>query len=383
MSKIAFISTNKSAWGGSEYLWYQTAIRCSVSGHKVVAGVPRWKSLPGELDLLKQNDIELYFTTDVSSSKKLLNRLMPSGKQFSYNDDGYKFLTEFSPDLTVINQGGNWGGIDLMDFCKREGLKYVTISQAANEAKWPDDKASLKLCTGLRNAEMNFYVSHANIRLTELQSAGTIKNAKVVFNPYNVSYDSNPEYPETSNGYRMANVARHEFFPKGQDILFQVLNEKKWRERNLLVSLYGKGEHSGSVKRLKDHFHLDNVKIEGHISPEEIWKTNHALILASRYEGLPLALVEAMLCSRVPIVTSVSGNPEVVSDNENGFLAKAATPEFLDEAMERAWQRREDWKEIGIVAGNSIREKVPKDPIAYMYDEISEILSSENINILS
>ena len=106
------------------------------------------------------------------------------------------------------------------------------------------------------------------------------------------------------------------------------------------------------------------------------------MILASRYEGLPLALVEAMLCGRVPVVTSVSGNPEVVSDNENGFLAKAATPEFLDEAMERAWNRKEDWKEMGIIAGKSIREKVPKDPIAYMCDEISAILTSENINTL-
>lgn len=372
MAKIAFVTTNKSAWGGSEYLWFQTAIRCSVSGNKVIAGVPRWKSLPDELELLKQNDIELFVTTDVPGSKKILNRLLPSGMQLSYKDDGYKFLTKFKPDLTVINQGGNWGGIELMDFCSRNGLKYVTISQAANEAKWPDDQSGIKLSSGLRKAEINYYVSHANILLTELQSASRIDNAKVVFNPFNVSYDSNPPYPETESGYRIANVARHEFFPKGQDILFRVLNEKKWRERNLTVSLYGKGEHSGSVKRLKDHFRLDNVKIEGHVPPEEIWKTNHALVLASRYEGLPLALVEAMLCSRVPIVTSVSGNPEVVSDNVNGFLARAATPEFLDEALERAWQRRESWKDMGIIAGRFIREKVPKDPIAFMCDEISK-----------
>ncbi len=370
MGKIAFVTTNKSAWGGSEYLWYQTAIRFSVSGHKVIAGVPRWKSLPGELDLLRDNDIDVKFTTDVSSIKKIVNRIVPSRNQLSYMNDGYKFLNDFRPDLTVINQGGNWGGIDLMEFCSGSGLKYVTISQAANEAKWPDDNSSLKLMSGLRKAEMNYYVSNANIRLTELQSAARIDKARVVFNPFNVRYSYDPPYPDVNSGFRIANVARHEFYPKGHDILFCVLNEKKWRDRNLIVSLYGKGEHSNSVKRLKDYFRLDNVKIEGHVSPEEIWKTNHALILASRYEGLPLALVEAMLCSRVPVVTSVSGNPEVITDNENGFLAKAATPEFLDEALERAWQSRDNWKEIGVKAGKSIREIVPADPIAYMYDEI-------------
>lgn len=370
MGKIAFVTTNKSAWGGSEYLWYQTAIRFSVSGHKVIAGIPRWKSLPGELDLLRDNEIKISFTTDVSSIKKIVNRVIPAGNQLSYKNDGYKFLLEFAPDLTVVNQGGNWGGIDLMEFCSGAGLKYVTISQAANEAKWPDDNSSLKLMSGLRKAEMNYYVSRANIKLTELQSASKIENAKIIFNPFNVSYSFEPPYPDVQGGFRIANVARHEFYPKGQDVLFCVLNEKKWRERNLIVSLYGKGEHSSSIKRLKDHFRLDKVKIEGHVSPEEIWKTNHALILASRYEGLPLALVEAMLCSRVPIVTSVSGNPEVITDNENGFLAKAATPEFLDEALERAWKQRDNWKEIGVKAGKSIREIVPADPIAFMYDEI-------------
>ena len=373
MSKVAFVTTNKSAWGGSEYLWFQTAIRFSVSGHKVVAGVPRWKTLPGELDLLRDNEIQVNFTTDVSGIKKFVNRVIPAGKQLSYKHDGYKFLRDFAPDLTVINQGGNWGGIDLMEFCYTEGLKYVTISQAANEAKWPDDNSSLKLMTGLRKSEMNYYVSKANIFLTELQSASKIDNARIIFNPFNVSYSFDSPYPDVQGSFRIANVARHEFYPKGQDMLFCVLDDKKWRERNLIVSLYGRGEHSNSLKRLKDHFRLDNVKIEGHVSPEEIWKTNHALILASRYEGLPLALVEAMLCSRTPIVTSVSGNPEVIIDNETGFLAKSATPEFLDEALERAWQQRENWKDIGMKAGKSIRDIVPADPIAYMYDEIMSL----------
>lgn len=373
MKRIAFITTNKSAFGGSEYLWMQTAVRCAVSGMDVTAGVPRWKNLPSELDQLRANGIALNFTTDVSKAKKLINRMLPSRMQMSYGSDGYRFLTDFKPDLTVINQGGNWGGIDVMEFCAQNGLKYVTISQAANEAKWPDDISSLKLASGLRKAAMNYYVCNANILLTELQSASKITHAKVVYNPFNVKHDYSPDYPDASGGLRMANVARHEIYPKGHDILFTVLSDRKWKERDLTVSLYGKGEQSGSVKRLKEHFGLSNVRIEGHISPEEIWRTNHALILPSRYEGLPLALVEAMLCKRVSVVTAVSGNTEVIRDNVNGFLARATTPEFLDEAMERAWSRRSDWKEMGIVAGDDIRKTVPADPVGHMCNELMSI----------
>ncbi len=375
MKKVAFVTTNKSAWGGSEYLWYQTAIRFAVKGCRVAAGVPRWKLLPKELQHLEDNGIELVFTTDVPGMTKFMGRFGRFFKRFDIKDYGYNFLSSFKPDLVIINQGGNWGGIELMDFCKNNGLKYVTISQAANEAKWPDDKSSVKLAECLHASAMNYFVSKANIHLTEYQSASRIENAKVIFNPFNVRYDYSPPYPDTKGGFFIANVARHEIYPKGQDILFQVMSDKKWKERNITLRLYGKGEHSGSVKRLKENFRLDNVKIEGHVSPEEIWAGNHALVLASRYEGLPLALVEAMLCARVPVVTSVSGNPEVVDDNMNGFLAASATPYHIDEALERAWQQRDKWEELGLKASSQIRNIVPKDPIDHFYKEVSEILN--------
>ena len=113
--------------------------------------------------------------------------------------------------------------------------------------------------------------------------------------------------------------------------------------------------------------------MEGHVNPSGIWKKNHALILTSRYEGLPLALVEAMLCKRTGIVTNVSGNPEVIIDNETGFLAKAAVPEFVDEALERAWSRRNEWEEIGIKANKYIKSIVSEDPIDSFFKEIESL----------
>lgn len=192
-------------------------------------------------------------------------------------------------------------------------------------------------------------------------------------NPFNVEYENTFEYPEVKDNYFLACVARLEFYAKGHDILFQVLNEEKWKKRNLIVNLYGKGEHINSVKKLIKYFNLEKVIMEGHVNPSDIWKKNHALILTSRYEGLPLALVEAMLCRRTGIVTNVSGNPEVIIDNETGFLAKAAVPEFVDEALERAWSRRNEWEEIGIKANKFIKSIVPEDPIESFFKEIESL----------
>jgi hypothetical protein len=52
----------------------------------------------------------------------------------------------------------------------------------------------------------------------------------------------------------------------------------------------------------------------------------------------------------------------------NGFLAEAATENALDEALERAWQRRGEWRAIGDAAARDIRALVPPDPPKVMAD---------------
>ena len=71
-----------------------------------------------------------------------------------------------------------------------------------------------------------------------------------------------------------------------------------------------------------------------------------------------------MLSGRVPVVTRVAGNPEVVEDNATGFLAAAPTDDAVDDALERAWAARDKWRDIGRAASASIRTDVPRSPEA-------------------
>jgi glycosyltransferase involved in cell wall biosynthesis len=67
----------------------------------------------------------------------------------------------------------------------------------------------------------------------------------------------------------------------------------------------------------------------------EILPAFDVLLLASRWEGLPLVIPQAM-ASGVPIVaTAVDGNREVLRDGENGLLAPPTCPEPLAEAVLR------------------------------------------------
>jgi glycosyltransferase involved in cell wall biosynthesis len=51
--------------------------------------------------------------------------------------------------------------------------------------------------------------------------------------------------------------------------------------------------------------------------------------LSSRFEGLPIALLEAMASGVPPVVTRVGGVPEVVTDGEDGLLVEPGDPDGL------------------------------------------------------
>jgi len=69
------------------------------------------------------------------------------------------------------------------------------------------------------------------------------------------------------------------------------------------------------------------------------------------------------------------GIKELVEDNVNGFLAKAPTVELIDEAMERAWQRKDEWEEMGKLATEKARKLIPADPVKIFSDQLKELLS--------
>ena len=267
-------------------------------------------------------------------------------------------------DLVVVSQGANFDGLLWMEAARSAGLRYAVLAQGAAEQWWPGDEDAERQAAAYENASASYFVSQANVELSRRQFATGLGNAKVVQNPFHVRYEAEPPWPgDPSEEIRLACVARLDTAHKGQDILLQVLSLPRWRERKVRVSLVGKGFHERGLRRNVERLGLTSVEFAGHVDDiEGVWSRHHALVLASRYEGMPLALVEAMLCGRAPIITDVASHAELVRDGVNGFLAKAPTVGFFDEAMNRAWEARQSLKEMGETARKDIRKWASQDP---------------------
>jgi glycosyltransferase involved in cell wall biosynthesis len=377
--RICFVSTMISdSWGGSEELWQKTALVLTKQGHKVFINVKEWPLKPPQIIELEAGGCTIErrkYYIKPSAFKKVLDKMGLSNKKYHgyYDQSGY--IKRINPDLVVIGQGSNQDGVDWMESCIATEQKFVTISQAVSESLWPNDVLADRLARGFKGAQMNYFISENNLRLTIKQTGESYNNYKVIRNPFNVPYHSNLSYPAQTGFYNLACVGRVQPDAKGQDILFEVLIQAKWRNRPLKINIYGKGPNLNSLKKLAQLWELNNVEFHGHVSNvTQIWEQNQGLILPSRYEGLPLAVVEASLCGRISIVTDIAGNHEVIQNNITGFIAKAPNAQLLDDAMEEAWKKRDEWERMGKLAKEYVKQHVPENPDIVFAEELISLL---------
>lgn len=383
MSRFVFFSSCSAPWGGSEELWAGAAAFLAEGGHSVTifktcvdAKHPRIRRLLA-LGCRIRDLHQVCLPSRIRLPRSLVGLTRRGPAQRAIRPLVRTHLANLNPDLVVISQGGNSDGIAYSDLCRISGLPYVVISHKASDHFWPSDNDRMLMRSAFETALRCYFVSQHNLHLTEFQIGETLMNAEIVRNPFLVSGTELP-WPGTEDGsIKLACVARLDAGEKGQDILLQVLARETWRSRNLSVSFFGEGSNGQALRELAGRLDLKNVDFPGFVSDvESIWQAHHALVLPSRAEGLPIALIEAMMCGRFAIVTNEGGNSEVVEEGRTGFIANSAKVDEFDSAMERAWAVREQWECIGKAAGMTVRTLVPLDPVASFTAKLLGLMES-------
>ena len=376
--KVAFVSTMAGlAWGGSEELWTRTAMRLCGLGHEVRCSVIKWDPQYPAIDNLAACGARMHYRPRRKSLlRRMADRIIYRDASPAVDAASMQWLKSFKPDVVIISQGGPWEGLPWMSACRQLGLKYALVVHAHHEAWWPMDSWVVDLRNGLEIAESVYFVSNANRRLMELQCGMELVNAELVCNPWNVAHEFDLPDPNMEGPIRLACVGRLDPMAKGQDLVLQVMAMRKWRHRPLEVSFYGTGPYLQSLERMAKMCAAENVNFLGQTDDvRAIWESHHGLLMPSRYEGLPLAIIEAMLCERIVVATDVAGNAEHVRDGIDGFIAEAPTVRHLDDALERSWQRRHEWAAMAKSAKVRLLEVMPVDPVGAFVTRLQSLVA--------
>ena len=116
-------------------------------------------------------------------------------------------------------------------------------------------------------------------------------------------------------------------------------------KRNVAFELHliGDGSERKALEaQFRDQDLAHRVTFWGWLTPQEVATKLLELdvfVLLSDHEGLPVALLEAMAHSLVPVVTNIeSGNVQLVRDGGNGFVVPVGDIELAVDRLKQLWE---------------------------------------------
>lgn len=344
--RIVFISTPPVAsWGGSEELWAATAHEALRAGHDVVVS-PRHDRFhePIELDKLQRRGAKVVHHRPSA---------MPVGtaNDRPWTRDHLRRLELDAASVVLISTGGSYAELlarHLRLALEELAAPYVITRRLTTDADLLSDEDRVAIAGIFARAHRVVFPCRRSLELAERHLAMSLVNGSVLHSPTKVAAPDVLAWPSMRTAY-LASVARLAPAQKGQDLLFEAFRSSAWMHRHWRLRLYGSGMARGYLESLADHYGLSHrIEFRGFVPDvHSIWADNHLLILPSRDESLPIALLDAMLCGRPCLVTDVGGHGEWVEDEVTGFVASAAHVTALGVALDRAWAGRSRWQRMG------------------------------------
>lgn len=121
------------------------------------------------------------------------------------------------------------------------------------------------------------------------------------------------------------------------------------------------------------------IKLLGNIEYEnmsKITKASDIIVIPSLMEAVSLSMLESMACGKIIIGSDTGGIPEVIKNNENGFLVKKANEDFLADKLYHVVTKYNKLEDIRIEARKTVEK-------AYSWEFITDNVEKIYINVLS
>lgn len=365
MPSVFFISTmNTAPWGGSEMIWYSTALHALQKNWKVACAVYDWPGKEERLQVLERNGAVIYRLPNRGVKKEnLLDKIEFKITKRLLLKRAIGSLPLADYDVTVMNLGEfeithrAWASL----YKRLENFVLLFHNYKEGQTLKPS-KAKI-MQSWLDKARLNLFAAKRIMEVLKANSGIKLSNADVLLNPLSFPIPVNPSpYPPLQMGnYRFIMLAALDVHRKAQDNLVLALSSDKWKQRNWTLHLYGDGndkEKLAQAIRLNGMPH--KIFLEGHISDVKAALENaHLLFQITHIDAMPLVVVEAMAVGRATVVSKIGDMPRWVNENENGWISSDASVKQIDATLEKAWQRRNEWMQMGKNAFDMFRKKYP------------------------
>lgn len=375
MAKIQIITTDENGGGNAcEALWYDMATAAQAEGHQITAFVSHRSKQHDRLKQLASDGAKVITRLSEPNSGRLgpiLHKIWHrTGARWTY-----RMTLSKDADARILNVGtmGEIVREPWASILESSNMPTAIIVHNNPEIRDYTTEVKKRLSAILGSAHRICFVSNRLRENAEQQLLTRLPNASTVKNPVNMSSVEIEPWP-SDDTLRMALVGRLDAFVKGQIRLLHALSDPVWRSRDWSLSIYGSGPDEDRIRQAITFYQLeDKVKMEGFAQDirAEIWSRHHALIMPSMLEGMPLTLVEAMLCGRPALCSDVGGASELIENSRNGFLAESPFFNQLAVGLNNLWNSKENLQVIGEAAHRTAFDYLPANPGRSLLDELA------------
>lgn len=373
MRSIIFLSVmNGAGWGGSEEQWYQLALYYAKQKIKTAAIFFDWPEKADKIKTLQDAGCQVYLLPQKNKSLLYKWKLRQELNKIQFREFDHAF----------INQGG-WEDLLHAPF-KKLYLKLPPYSLCFHNYQTGGSLSATKLTifkSWVNNAVLNLSDAKKTFDVLESNFNLVIPYKKVMYNPITFPV------PETASPYPNNEIVQFVMLSaldkerKAQDILIETLSSKKWTGRNWVLELYGDGRDRKFLEQLIQSKKLEHkVFLKGHTKQVQEVLVNANLVLqCTHIDAMPISVTEAMAMARPCLVSNVGDMPLWVND-ENGFVCQDISIHTLDDTLEKAWQSKHQWKDLGKEAFLTFKKMYPEPYIEKLATAVEQITLNPNRN---
>ena len=235
------------------------------------------------------------------------------------------------PDLVVLEEVYCYPFSKTIKELQRREIPYIIVprsqltKQAQQKRAWKKKIGNfLYFKKMVRRASAIQYLSEQ-----EWKDSGAKWNKNSLIIPNGTDSKRLPEKTFVNDGIHAVYVGRYEIYQKGLDILFEAIGQIKNEliEKNFHLSMYGV-DQEGSVKTMRalitQYDIADIVQIHDAVYGQEkadVLTQADAFIMTSRFEGLPMGMIEALAYGLPVLATQGTNLADVVEAADAGWTS--------------------------------------------------------------
>ena len=161
-------------------------------------------------------------------------------------------------------------------------------------------------------------------------------------------------------------------YQKAHNVLIQAMPSILKKYPNFKIGICGNGALRSDLESQILRLDLcDSIKLLGiRDDVNGVLSAADVFVLPSRWEGLPIALLEAMSVGLPIVATKVEGVDEVVKDGEHGFLIPVENSEALADAILQLLGDRQLRQKMGAAAKSHVLKQYTEDSMCEQYFQL-------------